>query len=1260
MVSRRLFVTVAAGLALVGAWAVATPEPQVAMAQGAPAVRDLPTVIGPVSYAVSEPAFKLTQEEAPPIDDAKPKVVAKGEMTQRQVLAENAKMSVDPVVQTNPPPAAMPPPILTFEGLSSADNFAAFGFRVLPPDTNGDVGPNHYVEQTNLLVRVYSKAGAPLTPPFKLSTLFAPLGGECATPDSGDPVVLYDPLADRWLLSQFAFAAVNAPPYHQCIAISKTADPTGAYYLYDFVTPGNNFPDYPKLGVWPDAYYMTTNQFLLGGSFNGAGAFAFERSRMLAGDPAARLVYFNLDLASHPEAIGGMLPSDIDGGGTSVPGLANTFIYFLADEFGDASDALRLFDFRVNWAWPNESTFTERPESPLAVAAFNPLTPAGRDDIEQPPPANNATMALDSISDRLMHRLSYRALPFEDSLVVTHTVNVGTGTTIATHQAGVRYYELRCSGQGWRVHEQGTFAPDTDNRWMGSAAIDHEGNLAVGYSVSSTTTFPSIRYAGRLADDPPGSLTQGEASLIAGSGVQTSTTSRWGDYSSMSVDPVDECTFWYAQEYYTLASQGTSTAGWLTRIGAFKFPGCTPHPKGTIQGSVTNAVTGTPIANALVQAGDFSRHTSSAGAYSMSVAPGAYHMTASKFGYRSASANVNVGNGATVTRNFALHPVPVIETAGSALVTEGCAPPTNAIDPDERVTVSFSLRNVGVADTANLIATLVSGTGVDPVTSSQNYGVLAAGGASASRNFTFFAYGECGSTITATLHLRDGSTNLGSVSFDFTTGALGAPVTANYSSGNIAVPIPDVSTAEVPLNVTDSGVISDVNVRVRLNHTFDGDLDLILIHPDGTEVPLSANRGGAGANFGSGANDCSGTFTVFDDGAATAISAGTAPFAGSFRPESPLAGLNGKPTNGTWRLRVRDEAAIDVGTIGCVQFQVTRRQRLCCPFEHGIPDIVAVPPANLTAESCGGGNGAPDPGETVSVGFPLQNVGTGLPGNVVATLQASGGVTNPGGPQSYGALSPVGPPVSRSFNFTVGSGVACGSNLTATLQLQDGSTDLGDVTFTMRVGATVAATATLANPAPILIPDSGPAAPYPSTILVSGLTNPVTKVTATLRGLTHTFPSDIDVLLVGPGGQTVVLMSDAGGGTDVSAINLTFDDAAAAELPATLVTGTFRPTNVGTGDTFPAPAPPPPHGAVLSAFNGVNPNGTWSLFVVDDAGGDVGTFAQGWQLHITTAAPVCCTSLSRVSDLLFSPEAAAACVAPGHAEQREIVLTSTF
>ena len=594
--------------------------------------------------------------------------------------------------------------------------------------------------------------------------------------------------------------------------------------------------------------------------------------------------------------------------------------------------------------------------------------------------------------------------------------------------------------------------------------------------------------------------------------------------------------------------------------------------------------------------------------------------------------------------------MPNIATDGSTLTAESCVPADNAMSPGETVTLAFAVKNVGTASTSNLVATLQATGGVIGPSGAQSYGMLSAGGPSVSRPFTFTVdpSAACGDTLIATLELQDGATNLGTVTFTFTLGALAVGTTsATYSTGNIAVPIPDVSTVDIPISVPDSGSITDLNVKVRLNHTFDGDLEIRLIAPDGTMVLLSDNRGGTGDNYGTGANDCSGTHTVFDDSAATAISAGIAPYAGSFRPEQPLSAFNGKNQIGTWKLRVTDTASQDVGTVGCVQLEITRRRFVCCGVP-GTADIDAAPPATITAESCTPANNAIDPEETVTVELPLRNNGDGSTTNLVATLQPGGGITPHSGPQPYGMLNPLDPnPTSRPFTF-VAQG-SCGSTVTATLHLQDGITDLGTTSFTFVLGSTITNVSTFSNPASVTILDTpriggiAPSAPYPSTINVAGLVGTVTKVTVKIKGLSHTFPGDIDMLLVGPGGQKMLLMSDVGGGTDAVNATLIFDDTAAGNIGATVVSGTFRPTNSGTGDIFPAPAPvgpyPDPH--LLSVFNGINPNGVWRLFVVDDSGTDAGSIAQGWELNITTQDPVCCDTactLTCPDDIVVSNE----------------------
>ena len=451
-----------------------------------------------------------------------------------------AAQAPDPVVQSSAPTTRMPAST-SFDGLASSDNSQS----VLPPDTNGDVGPSNYVEFVNLAFAIYSKTGTRQYGPADGSTLWSGFGGPCELDNDGDPVVLYDPISNRWLFSQFALPNYPDGPFYQCLAVSTTYDPTGSYYRYAFKFSDTTMNDYPKFGVWPDGYYMSAVQFgNSSSSYAGAAAVVYDRAKMVAGQPATA-ISFNLGSSTNP-----MLPSDLDG---STPPPAGSPNYY--GELVDGSpDRLKVWAFHTDWATPANATFTLR--DTLTTAPFD----TGIAYIDEP---NGYTGWLDALADRPMYRFAYRNFGSRESLVMNHTVNV-------SGHAGVRWYELRKTGTPWSIFQQGTFSPDSNSRWMGSLAMDQSGNIAVGYSVSSSTVNPGIRYAGRLASDPAGVLSQGEATLQAGGGIETDFSGRWGDYSSMSVDPSDDCTFWYANEYFAT----TSDRGWRTRIGSFKFPGC--------------------------------------------------------------------------------------------------------------------------------------------------------------------------------------------------------------------------------------------------------------------------------------------------------------------------------------------------------------------------------------------------------------------------------------------------------------------------------------------------------------------------------------------------------------------------------------------------------------------------------------------------------------------------------------------------------------
>ncbi|HEX6293113.1 MAG TPA: hypothetical protein VFZ66_28285 [Herpetosiphonaceae bacterium] len=458
--------------------------------------------------------------------------------------------------------AQIPAPLITFEGLRNTDN----PFLVNPPDPVGDVGPNHYVEMVNLSFAVYSKTGTRLLGPLPLGVLWDDFAVSDCEDLSGDPIVIYDQLADRWILSQFT---TLGPTFYNCVAISQTGDPTGAYYRYAF-SSGVNFPDYPKYGVWNNSYLLTTREFGPVDEY-GIGVYALERNKMINGEPNVRTASFFLDAEVVPISLigDGLLPPDIDGTRRPLDHVAAPIVGTQDDDhpYGATFDALNIWNLLVRWnSTPSASLELV---SQIPVAEFDsifPCAPSSRDCIPQPGITNPAQyIDILSYRQRPTWRLAYRNFGTYEALVTNQSVEARPGI------AGVRWYELRRAGGQYSLYQQGTFAPDDGvHRWMGSIAMDKRGNMGLGYSVSSSTVYPGIRYTGRLRGDALGAMPLGEAVLINGSGSQLTTNSRWGDYTSMNIDPTDDCTFWYVNEYY----ETTSLAGWQTRIGSFKLPGC--------------------------------------------------------------------------------------------------------------------------------------------------------------------------------------------------------------------------------------------------------------------------------------------------------------------------------------------------------------------------------------------------------------------------------------------------------------------------------------------------------------------------------------------------------------------------------------------------------------------------------------------------------------------------------------------------------------
>jgi Malectin domain/Carboxypeptidase regulatory-like domain/Kelch motif/Viral BACON domain len=550
------------------------------------------------------------------------------------------RQASDPVVQRTMPKPGMPSPILNFEGI----DYPGVVCFCAPPDTNGEVGLTQYVQIVNEGFQVFDKTtGAAEAPAVAISSLWTGFGGLCEFNGFGDPVVVYDQLANRWLISQFAGAGL--PITDQCIAVSTSSDALGTYAVYGFHMT-DNFYDYPKFGVWPDAYYASANIFNASGTaFLGPQAYAFDRDAMLAGDPATFIA----------APMGGpgddsYMPADLDGLVGPPAGAPNPYVSI------GVLPTWPVHRFHVDFDNPGLSTFD------LAGT----LTPAPFTVNFAGIPQLGVGDQLDPLSDRGMFRNAYRNFGDHEALVGNITVSSG-GVT------GVRWFEINNVTDGTPAFtQQGTYQPDSTYRWMGSVAMDGNSNMAVGYSASSSSIFPQIRYAGRLAGDPSGELSQAEEHLFDGTGSQTDTVSRWGDYSDMTVDPVDDCTFWYTQEYY----ETTSSFNWRTRIGNFKFPTCTAAPTGTLEGTVTDSATNLPISGATVQVSPLGASTTTGadGHYSLLLPVDTYDVTASAFGYVTETANgVVINDGQTTVQDFALDPSPSGSLSGT--VTDDASNP---------------------------------------------------------------------------------------------------------------------------------------------------------------------------------------------------------------------------------------------------------------------------------------------------------------------------------------------------------------------------------------------------------------------------------------------------------------------------------------------------------------------------------------------------------------------------------------------------------
>lgn len=422
-------------------------------------------------------------------------------------------------------------------------NFPGIGnTNVDPADPTLDVGPNHVVQMVNggsgSYIQVFDKNGNTLINKIYFDQISGISGG-------GDPIVIYDQLADRWLISEFKSGWTAK---QLVVGISQTPDPTGSYYIYSYNTP--NFPDYPKYAIWPEAYVITTNE-------SSGKVYAIDRQTMLSGSPTTTMIDFSVP--DYP-TIGFQAPTPVSLSGTTLPPAGTpAYIMRMADDAWSTSvpnDRLEMWELQVNFQNPSASTFSG--PTFLATDPFDTHLCGYTSFACFPQPASGTT--LDPLREVLMNRIFYRNFGTHQSIVCNHVTDVD-----GTDHGGIRWYELRNNGLAWTIHQQSTYAPDNDNRWMASIGINAQGDIGLAYNVSSTSTYPSLRYTGRRACDPLNSMTMTETTLKNGGGSNWS--NRYGDYNTLVVDAANETDFWFTGMF-------NPSSQWSTQIGAFNLGSC--------------------------------------------------------------------------------------------------------------------------------------------------------------------------------------------------------------------------------------------------------------------------------------------------------------------------------------------------------------------------------------------------------------------------------------------------------------------------------------------------------------------------------------------------------------------------------------------------------------------------------------------------------------------------------------------------------------
>lgn len=734
------------------------------------------------------------------------------------------------------PPA--PAPNITFDGLDRATWNGD-----LPPDTSGDAGPNHYIQAISSAIGIYNKTTGTQIAAFSFNTLMSQgnFGNLCDTSNMGNPSVLYDTFEDRWVITDFAYSVdgsgnINNPPgAFQCIAVSKTGDPVGGGWNFYSINRTDGLPDSPKFGVWTDGIYMSANMtgFSSARVFQSLRVWAFNKAQMYAGNPTVQILSFDAGTGDF-----GLLPGNARlQTGTPPAGTPNYFV-----SSWNFLNGLTIYKFHVNWNQISLSTFTG-PDVPIAATSWpnasvaNATSPGG--------------FFLDAVQIRAMPQSQYTNLGGVESLWMTHTVRRANTTGFAAP----RWYQVNVTGGtvNPNIPQAATWDPDGANvthRFIPSLAVDRSGNMALGYSASSSALNPAIMYAGRLAADPVNTFSQTEQTLFAGTGTQTTNT-RWGENSSMTIDP-DGCTFWYTNEYYTV-----NGGDYRTRIGSFQMPGCTTIGNGSLEGTVTSG--GSPIAGATVMLGSRTTTTNGSGQYSfMGLPAGTYPVvTASAPGYVTSSiTSIAITEGGVATWDFSLATAPT-----SACITDTTQADFLSGEIDNVAATAGGevvLANPLVTDQQNRSLS-TSGVGITSTTWGGQTFTPSVTGALNKVDINFFCSGCTGTTPNLTVSLRATSGGL-------PTGAdIASATIAGFSSGASGY---YTATFLTPPTV-NAGTLYALVVRPLANPapgTYALTRSAADVYPGGQRVTSSTSGASWSVPLTSGASTDTGFVTYIDAG----------------------------------------------------------------------------------------------------------------------------------------------------------------------------------------------------------------------------------------------------------------------------------------------------------------------------------------------------------------------------------------------------------